>query len=631
MPDLSLLSHHTSSFDSSQDRSSDTDTHSHSHHNHAYNTDIHLSHRHRRAFSLEDPDTHTAMSHYRPFLEPSLQPYHSYGELTRMDQLHHYRLQHSPYLGQHVHNAYGQNRRNSFIPITEEQHYNPPPMKSANQLAWERHNYYQRLQDEEEQQALRIHHERLRQQQQEYHVQELSHQRQANQESSLSSSSGSSVARTGSLNRLSSPPLLSTETSRLLGLCRSNTISAAVKRLNLTKKDKDSGNSSRPSSRAASRTGSPSCVAEEDEEELITRSHSSACHVDYSNSINSNTYNTAPSLPPATTLTRKKTLKEHLTPPFRSLARHCSARFSQGRPLSFAGAKSDPIVEQDPSTGRRSMESRSIDHMSDFKRLQAGPGTTEILRQSMYLEQKPVPVHRKVTLFRSMSTRAPSSAAASMTRNADSPRNSLRLANGRGLDFLKGCEEKKTTTTVYYQYDHQQLQQQQQQQQQQQPEQQQQEQEQEQEQLSQEQLPVPTVTATEFVESIEHDEEETESMQKQISAILALGRKDIRRRRSSGSRTSTPIPQLSPLAVEAQEYPDTSSSDDNESERSNEDESVHENKAPFSDIPATAMTMETGLKNPCEHIAFMLVPKSRYEFQPLVVHRVDVFPNSVAH
>ncbi|KAF9356600.1 hypothetical protein BGX34_009849, partial [Mortierella sp. NVP85] len=492
-------------------------------------------------------------------------------------------------------------------------------MKSANQLAWERHNYYQRLQDEEEQQALRIHHERLQQQRQGYHVQELSLQRQANQESSLTSSSGSSVARTGSLNRLSSPPLLSTETSRLLGLCRSNTISAAVKRLSLAKKDKDSGNSSRPSSRAASRPGSPSCVAEEDEEELITRSHSSACHVDYGSGNNS-TYNTAPSLPPATTLTRKKTLKEHLTPPFRSLARHCSARFSQGRPLSFAGAKSDPIVEQDPSSGRRSMESRSTDHMSDFKRLQAGPGTTEILKQSMYLEQKPVPVHRKVTLFRSMSTRSPSSTAASTTRNAESPlsnanRNSLRLANGRGLDFLKGCEEKTTTTTIYYQYDHQQLQQQLQQ-----PEQQQQQQQQQQrEEDSQEQLPVPTITATEFVESIEHDEEETESMQKQISAILALGRKDIRRRRSSGSRTSTPTPQLSPLAVEAQEYPDTSSSDDNESERSNEDESVHENMAPFSDIPATAMTMETGLKNPCEHIAFMLVPKSRYEFQPLVV------------
>lgn len=178
-----------------------------------------------------------------------------------------------------------------------------------------------------------------------------------------------------------------------------------------------------------------------------------------------------------------------------------------------------------------------------------------------------------------------------------SKRNSLRLANGRGLDF---CEDKTITSELplplYY------------------PQQQEQEQEQEQQQV------VPTIMTTEFWDSGETDEDK-ESMRKQISTLLALGRKDIRRRRSSGSRPSTPPPCLSPLALEAQEYfPDTPSQDDvsdEDEEEEEDDESVKEAATVVNELPP--ITMETGLKDPCEHIAFMLVPKSRYEFQPLVV------------
>lgn len=117
------------------------------------------------------------------------------------------------------------------------------------------------------------------------------------------------------------------------------------------------------------------------------------------------------------------------------------------------------------------------------------------------------------------------------------------------------------------------------------------------------------------------DLEEHESMRQQIVAILSLDRNDMRRRPSSRpkSRSTTPglsssssdhlalledlqeeqVPQeyLSPLAVEAQEI-----------------------------LPAdhlkTIQEQEVAaeLADPCEHIAFMLVPKSQYEFQPLIAH-----------
>lgn len=129
-----------------------------------------------------------------------------------------------------------------------------------------------------------------------------------------------------------------------------------------------------------------------------------------------------------------------------------------------------------------------------------------------------------------------------------------------------------------------------------------------------------TVVISSAVPTSVLDLEEHESMRQQIVAILSLDRNDMRRRPSSRpkSRSTTPglssssdhlalleelqeeqVPQeyLSPLAVEAQEI-----------------------------LPAdhlkTIQEQEVAaeLADPCEHIAFMLVPKSQYEFQPLIAH-----------
>jgi hypothetical protein len=116
------------------------------------------------------------------------------------------------------------------------------------------------------------------------------------------------------------------------------------------------------------------------------------------------------------------------------------------------------------------------------------------------------------------------------------------------------------------------------------------------------------------------DLEEHESMRQQIVAILSLDRNDMRRRPSSKPRTRSTTPGLpssseqpsifeeqqkeyqqeeclSPLAVEAQEIlPE--------------------------DHLKTIQEQEVAaeLADPCEHIAFMLVPKAQYEFQPLIAH-----------
>jgi len=146
------------------------------------------------------------------------------------------------------------------------------------------------------------------------------------------------------------------------------------------------------------------------------------------------------------------------------------------------------------------------------------------------------------------------------------------------------------------------------------------------------------------------DMDEHESMRREILAILALGRKGTRRGAVvSGSRsaaggngdsqakttaTATPAAmttttttvtvsrpaastttastahRLSPLAVEAQEHIPEQVEDD-------DDDEVLKMTA----TGTKAMRMEEGaeMMDPCEHIAFMLVPKSRYEFQPLIV------------
>ena len=91
------------------------------------------------------------------------------------------------------------------------------------------------------------------------------------------------------------------------------------------------------------------------------------------------------------------------------------------------------------------------------------------------------------------------------------------------------------------------------------------------------------------------EEEQHEVARRQIVAILGMGRKErISAKTDQVVPTATTRPSnltsLSPLALEAQE-----------------DLAV-----------AEAKTEEKRQEDPCDRIAFMLVPKSRYEFQPLV-------------
>ncbi|KAF9901308.1 hypothetical protein BX616_002305 [Lobosporangium transversale] len=549
--------------------------------------------RHRRALSMTNPNTSTAtfQSHFSS----------NHGEYYHVTdpvfQMHQYRLHHFPYIDQRFQLV-------SAPPAVEPASFvYGPSMKSADELAWERHNYYQRLQQEEEELALKMLQEKGSPEDHVLPTSSSSRQRYSSQDY---------VVRAGSLNRLASPPLLSKETSRILGLCRSNTLSAA-KRMSLTKK--------RPASRCSSSTTATSSIVSIESNDANMAPHAGACA---ENSIRtaSRTGSTVEETTPtpaytsvAPSLTRKKTLKEHLTPPLRSLARRCSARFTSngsnnnGRPISFAGIRSDPIV--DYPQGRRSLGSRasgssisastsasSSSHMCDFKPLQLGPETSEMLRQQSQQQEapsvsstplpatEPVPVHRSVGLFRSKTTRPQGSASmvsgGSSAKHAETlpfhKKNSLRLANGRGLDFL----------TV---------------------------------------LPSPSVepnsrgslnglfnaseSAT-LAESAVMNAEEHEAMRKEIIAMLSLGRKDLRRKPSTvPMSTSTPLPSppqcLSPLALEAQE--DLYSVQEHEQE---EQEGQDQEDS-------TLYPLESDLQDPCKKIAFMLVPKSRYEFQPLVV------------
>ncbi|KAF9281153.1 hypothetical protein BGZ68_006816 [Mortierella alpina] len=499
--------------------------------------------------------------------------------------------------------------------------------RTANELAWERHNYYQRLQREEEQLAKKITAPIHRQ--------------------------DSSVARTGSLNRLASPSQLSAETSRILGLCRSNTLSAAVKRISLTTK-KDTSN--RPVTPVHSTVNTEDIIVivtpEAEDENAMP-----VAVPDHHNHLP--TLSSAPS-----SQAPRKSFKDHLAPPLRSLARRCSSRFSSGgnRPNSVVGSSARDSAA-DRALRRRSTGSAPAstisDHMCDFKPLQAGPETMEIQKQKEEREaliksvlSEKVPVHRTVSLFRSKThhhhQRTPPGSTTSLMGEGEqqksmdsretvptrSMRRSLRFANGRGLDFStfidprseKADNTNSTSTTdanaapkegmdLAY---------------------------------SLVSSASTSTSLSSFLETMSDNTEEHESMRKEILAILALGRKGTRRavsssRSASGSGhshgdrssssssattttatrpaalTSTPH-RLSPLAVEAQEHIPVQVTEEDE-EDDEEDDEEEEVEA----VKGSAMGMKKALMDgaemidPCEHIAFMLVPKSRYEFQPLVV------------
>ncbi|KAK5815583.1 hypothetical protein F5H01DRAFT_342498 [Linnemannia elongata] len=393
-----------------------------------------------------------------------------------------------------------------------------------------------------------------------------------------------------------------------------------------------------------------------------------------------------PSPATATTgLNRRRTLKD-LAPSIRSLARRCSSRFSSNtsssRPNSFAGSSSDPVMqfaEEKASGGGSNSLSMTTSYLplklsltSLPRSLAPGPdgivdlqqatsplassSTTSVTLSDMppspppqqQQQEQRVPIHRKVTLFRSKTlTLAKSSLKAtspptshadhtidttpsdsmtaaddhnddnnnnnknSSTRANSLPsrrrrqRDSLRLANGHGLDFDTFLPPATTTafnvTTSTSAGD---------------------------EASAVEKstndlesaLPGPGLgrsTGPPVLPAIvttggrPADRDQQQKARRQILSLLAMGRKDrisaktghaMKSGSSTASSPTTPstasssatlLSQLSPLALEAQE-----------------DLFVK---------PAAAEEKKGGEEDPCEKIAFMLVPKSRYEFQPLVV------------
>ncbi|KAG0288552.1 hypothetical protein BGZ96_007712 [Linnemannia gamsii] len=423
---------------------------------------------------------------------------------------------------------------------------------------------------------------------------------------------------------------------------------------------------------------------------------------------------TTPSTPsaaaPAFGLNRRRTLKD-LAPSIRSLARRCSSRFSNSsnRPNSFAGSSSDPVV-QFPEGGKSIGGSNSLSMTTSYlplklslsslpRSLAPGPDGIVDLQQAASQPSSPlsvkyfppasastpsfsltdipppppqqqpqeqeqrVPIHRKVTLFRSKTlsmyksspqTTSPlpvpsshtkdnttdttpsngmaatddhdddnnnnsnnsSTRANSLPSRRRRQRDSLRLANGHGLDFdtflppttssvtaSTSAEEEASAAAVERSTND-----------------------------LESALPgaglgrstgPPVLPAIVTTGGRISDLDQQQKARRQIISLLAMGRKDrisaktghIMKSGSSmssspstpttasvsasASTPTTPLSQLSPLALEAQEDLFVSPGAGVGSEEK--------------------MKAKGGDEDPCEKIAFMLVPKSRYEFQPLVV------------
>ncbi|KAI9241893.1 MAG: hypothetical protein BYD32DRAFT_457536 [Podila humilis] len=456
--------------------------------------------------------------------------------------------------------------------------------RSANDLAWERHSFYQQQQYQDE-----IIAERKRREEQPRH--QLWQLRPTVQEQDL-------VARTSSLNRITSSSL-SPKTAQALGLSRSKTVSGLGerKRVNVVKRAESSA-TSKPSK---GRTFVPADLSSSPKRPLsppprpptpkeavksiladcpvfsagmrLMRRGDSKANPDKSDKDQPSSNGTTP------TLTRKKTLKD-LGPSLKSLARRYSARLS--RPNSFAGSSSDPIVVPES----QAVKTHSLMTRTSYSRLSSNPATLsdgvvdlQQLQQSGYLSTERVPIHRRVTLFRpEMMTPSPptsdsndqvhddqtSSHPLARTRSLCSSikkRDSLtlRFANGRGLDLTKFEPPKALTTTKNAKL---------------------------QRSATALQGALPSITNASPTEATTTTTpgDEQEWTRRQVVAILAMGRKERVSAKTGQLMSSSAKAPLSPLALEAQE-----------------------------DLEVAPVQQD-----PCEQISFMLVPKSRYEFQPLV-------------
>ncbi|KAG0020032.1 hypothetical protein BGZ81_009505 [Podila clonocystis] len=637
---------------------------------------------HKRSVSLMHPNHVSQEEQELQWYRERYQSHHQHGDL-------HYQKRYS------IHHSHPYHHRQQTIERVEFHHpYDPigqvhgwEPLglasqkrRSVNELAWERHMFYQEQQYQEEVKAerrkieVRKQQEKYWQYQQEHykfrrqmeHQQKEQHNKHHRQLSEQLESSDT-VARTGSLNRLRSTSL-SKDTARVLGLCRSTTLSFGGKKVCKTNNKKVI--SPKPESTRIAHT----LLSVEDANISASTRHHVKSHDSIGIELSSNHYDTIssassyfsprvnsrsgrsspaldtrpstpvqlrdnnrPSVSAPSTLSRKKTLKD-LAPALRSLARACSTRFS--RPNSMDGSSVN--VAQGERPGRLSTQS---DHMNDFRPLSMGPDSLAEFQQKQQRDSlalssalttaAPVPVigttvmfmpinfsskspgtttartkerpvvYRKVTPFQSNTPSSSSSrprliSSVSLPQNLEAseestrPRNSMRFADGRGLDYYffdastnEGTRSEAVVLAIRAALD-----------------------DNTEDDAQDDELVVPA----EVIQAIgDGDDDENhvtftsaqETIRREIVALLAKGVRPI-----SAAATATvtqevptppvvPAPCLSPLAVEAQE------------------ELPPPPSPPVTPIPGNDMYLlsEADL---CDQIAFMLVPRYKYRYQPLV-------------
>ncbi|KAF9309968.1 hypothetical protein BG003_009074 [Podila horticola] len=637
---------------------------------------------HKRSVSLMHPNHVSPEEQELQWYRERYQSYHQQCDL-------HYQKRYS------IHHSHPYHHRQQTIGLVEIHHpYDPigkvhgwEPLglasqkrRSANELAWERHMFYEEQQYQEEVKAERRKIEERQQQEQywryqqeHYKIQRQMEYQQEEQQNKhhhkLTQLESDTVARTGSLNRLRSTSL-SKDTARVLGLCRSTTLSFGVKKackLNkstttpklesvqitrtLSSVEENTNNSAPAQHRVMSHDSIGIELSPKHYDTISSASSYFAPRVNSRSGRSSPAFdaklftpvqlhdNHRPSVSAPSTLSRKKTLKD-LAPALRSLARACSTRFS--RPNSMDGSSVN--VAQGERPCRSSTQS---DHMNDFRPLSMGPDSLAEFQQqqqryslassSALTTAAPVPVvgtavvflpitcankssgttargkerpavYRKVTPFRlntpsSSSSRPRLVSSVSLPQHLESsnestrPRNSMRFANGRGLDYYvsetDGTNEDSRSEAVVVAIgaalddstddsadDD-----------------------------AQDDEPAVPAEVIQAIGDGNDDENRIpstaqEAIRREIVALLAKG---VRPLSAAATATVTqevpapspavPVPCLSPLAVEAQEEPLPPS--------------------PPTPVPGNDLCLLSEV-DLCNRIAFMLVPRYKYRYQPLV-------------
>lgn len=502
--------------------------------------------------------------------------------------------------------------------------------RTANELAWERHCYYQQQQHQEEavaeQKRKEIHWQVQQPQRQEpaepdtlgrasslNSVSQSSFTQQITREASLSRSKSASVSHSRSKSKTKDTVTLSPKLGPAKSIVTDCPILSAGRRV-LRRINSKSTKASRT---VVDNTERPDESTVDDTEDTLREQSSlepAAAAAAAASQVQDST---------TTPLTRKRTLKG-IAPSIRSLARRCSSRFSN-RPNSFAGSSSDPMVAIGGSDAEINQAPQSLipgpDGIVDLKQVESrdngGDKSVSLLQfetgnvangnNSGNMFER-VPIHRKVLLSRSKTTSVrsktdtlsddmtlsgsttPSSTNATSTTTttimrakslSTRSRDSLRLANGRGFDvsFSKAQavpqqQSRPIAATTGSLQDTE---------------------------RSKSDLD-KALPETPIIHS-KLDKEQEEAAKRQVMGLLAMGRKE-----RVSAKTGQAIPvrpvtntsgsgkQLSPLALEAQDTLPAQTST-----------TWDENRKPALD------------EDPCQRIAFMLVPKSRYEFQPLVM------------